>query len=264
MTIAELLKELNDSTKDRIKNPIVGAFICSFIAYNWRPIFILLFSDLPVEDRIEFVNYVYCNKWGLIVPIIFGIAYTLVVPLIMILMDFGLMPMKRKRIANIYYNKGFTTDQKTLHAVKERGLKNAESGNKDIDDLNQKIKALEESKAQLEESIVQIRETEKLTIDGLNQSLSESNSMLQKLRNTMYNERSDINLDVYEEEINGKTVTQTIAGVLRGTIVDSNNYVLEANEGRLNFMINTGYVENTKSGPRLTREGKNLWEKITS
>lgn len=168
MTLADLFKELHDTAKERIKNPIIGAFVCSFLVYNWRSIFILCFSELPVEERIEFVNTMYCNKWAIIIPLIFAIVYTLLIPLVMIGMDYGLMPMKRKRIANIYQNKGFTTDQKIIHAEKEFQLKNAESGNKDRQALLDQIETLQNSKTQIEE-------TNNRIVSNLNEKLEEAN-----------------------------------------------------------------------------------------
>ncbi|MCM0666598.1 hypothetical protein [Flavobacterium tyrosinilyticum] len=164
MTFPDLLKELNETAKERIKNPIIGAFVCSFLICNWQAIFILFWSDMSIEEKIEFIN----TKWKISLPIIFSLGYTLAIPLIMILMDYALMPMKRKRIANIYKNKGFTTDQKIVHAEKEFQLKSAESGNKDRQALLDQIKNLEESKAKIEE-------TNSFIISNLNEKLEEVN-----------------------------------------------------------------------------------------
>lgn len=188
MTIADLFKELHDTAKERIKNPIIGAFICSFIVYNWRPIFILLFSEMSIEERIEFIS----NKWEVIFPIIIALGYTLLIPLIMIFMDYALMPMKRKRISNIYENKGFTTDQKIIYAEKEFLLKNAESGNQERQALLDQIDTLERSKTQMDESNNNI-------VSNLNEKMATLNRSFEE------------NVKLKNKEINDLKATITVA-----------------------------------------------------
>ncbi|GAA6767382.1 hypothetical protein [Flavobacterium johnsoniae] len=170
MTIADLIQNVINSSKERIKNPIVSAFICSFLIFNWRPISILLSYSLPIQCRIASINEEYCTKWALIIPIAVAFIYTLIVPVIMIGVDYCLMPIKKVRIANIYKNKDFTTDKKIKLAEKEYLLKNAESGNKERDELLEKIKVLENTNQQIKESHNNI-------VINLNNELSEANSL---------------------------------------------------------------------------------------
>jgi len=172
---------------------------------------------------------------------------------------------KKKRLAKSFENRRNHIKEKMGIADDVNELKHKESGNKEIQDYIDKIKALEESKTQLEESIVKIRETDKLTIEELNQSLSESNSMLQKLRGSINNAKDDYNANiVYEENVNGKQVLQTVAGLIRSSVIDKENFIHEDNADRINFLINTGYVEKTTLGNRLTIKGKNLWQQVNN
>ncbi|KQO20940.1 hypothetical protein ASF10_15275 [Flavobacterium sp. Leaf82] len=87
MTIADLIKDFIDSTKERLKTPISGAFLWSFIVYNWRPIFLLIFSDTSIENKIVVINYEYCSFWAIFWPLVIATFYTLLIPKIMLLID---------------------------------------------------------------------------------------------------------------------------------------------------------------------------------
>ena len=171
MTLSDLIQNIIDSTKDRIKNPIVGAFICSFVVYNWRPFFLLMFSNMKMEEKIVIINNEYCSLSSFIYPFIFAIIYTLIVPFIMIYIDAILIYAKKQRVENIYKNKSIVLEEKIKLAAKVLKLKEAESGNKEKQDLIDKIKSLEESNQLLTLS-------EKNKIEQLNNSLRDVNQSL--------------------------------------------------------------------------------------
>ena len=86
------MKEIFDSfienSKERIKNPFIGAFIISWIAFNWKPILIILFSSKTIEERIEYVETnhidIFYNLW---IPLIFAVIYVSFLPYLMLLFD---------------------------------------------------------------------------------------------------------------------------------------------------------------------------------
>ncbi len=45
----DIIKSFFEASRDRIKNPLIGTFIISWIAINWRPIMILIFSEKTIE-----------------------------------------------------------------------------------------------------------------------------------------------------------------------------------------------------------------------
>jgi hypothetical protein len=185
MTITELIKSTIDSSKDRLKTPIVGSYICSFIIFNWRPIFVLLFSDENIESRIASVNRYftpwYWNVISIIVPIAISLGYTFGIPLLMVWVEQKLETTKEKRITRIYKAKEFVIKKKIVLAVTERDLKDLESGNKQKEDLLQQIKSLEESKNQIEQSRIQTESADRNTITQLNDKLKEANQNFESL-----------------------------------------------------------------------------------
>lgn len=52
----EFLQSILKNTEDRIKNPFIGAFLTSWILFNWRPILFLIFSDKKIEQRIIYIT----------------------------------------------------------------------------------------------------------------------------------------------------------------------------------------------------------------
>ncbi|MBF4466403.1 hypothetical protein [Flavobacterium sp. LC2016-12] len=179
MTITELIQSTIDSSKERLKTPIVGSFICSFIIFNWRPIVILIFSDEKIENRLKGVDF-YFNTWywtvlAITVPILMVGVYTFLIPMLMVWVDEKLEPTKEKRIKRVYKSKQFVIKEKITLAIVELDLKNAESGNREKQDFIDRIKFLEDSKEQLEESKRQMEIANKNSIDQLNAKLKEAN-----------------------------------------------------------------------------------------
>lgn len=170
-TISDLLHSLIESSKERIKTPITGAFICSFFIYNWRPIFILLFSNTNIEYKIAMIDYEYCTLGAILWPLGLAFFYTLMVPSIMLVVDELLIPINKRRISSKYNRKFF-------EAERETELKNILSGNRDHQELLDRIKFLEESN-------IQRADADKNTIESLNLKLNESNRLVQDFQNTL-------------------------------------------------------------------------------
>jgi len=185
MTIADLIKDFIDNAKERIKNPISGAFLWSFILYNWRPIFVLIFSNKSIEDKITVINHTYCNSWAIGGPIILAFIYTLLIPLIMVLIDKSLAPLKKMRISYNYDSKIHTNYQKIKLATEEVILKDIMSGNRSQQELLDRINTLEESNTQRATA-------DKNTIDSLNLKLNEVNNILIEQQTKHKNTKADL------------------------------------------------------------------------
>lgn len=51
----ELLAASKANALERIKNPIIGAYAFSWVAFNWKSILITIFSDKNIEDKIGWI-----------------------------------------------------------------------------------------------------------------------------------------------------------------------------------------------------------------
>ncbi len=77
------LKDFGSSVNDRLKFPLFSAFLISWAVLNWQGIFIILFSDQPIEARILLVNKEYSDIWlNMLYPLILSIGYTVITPLL--------------------------------------------------------------------------------------------------------------------------------------------------------------------------------------
>jgi hypothetical protein len=52
----EFLQSIFKSTQERIKNPFVGAFMTSWVLFNWKPILFLVFSVTSIEYKILYMK----------------------------------------------------------------------------------------------------------------------------------------------------------------------------------------------------------------
>lgn len=80
----ELIKSIIKNSNERLKNPITGSFLISFIFYNWKSFSILTFSNETIEKRINEIEITYKNPFcdAYLIPITFSILYVTILPYI--------------------------------------------------------------------------------------------------------------------------------------------------------------------------------------
>ena len=181
MAIEDILKDFIDTTRERLKTPISGAFLWSFMIYNWRPIFLLIFSKASIENKIIIINHEYCNFWSIIAPIFIALFYTLLIPKLMLALDKELYETKKGRVDTKYDATEHLKDRHIGIAKKDFLLKSVESGSKEKQDFLDEIESLKEIIKQKDESSKEIAISNKNNIDQLTESLKLSNSLLEDL-----------------------------------------------------------------------------------
>lgn len=156
-SIKELIFSMFETSRDRIKNPITGAFMFSWIIINWRIVLILIFSAKKVEDKIAFIetNYVdiNINFW---IPLGFAIFYSLILPYIMALFDwilkkgiaFRRLISKDNRIIEIQHRQEIAAEEWQLEKIRQ--------GSPDIDGLKSKIIDLDNQLKEKDEVILKL------------------------------------------------------------------------------------------------------------
>lgn len=161
----EIINSFLDNSKERIKNPFIGAFIISWIAFNWKPIIILLFSEKEIEQKINFINENYISlKYNLWLPLIFAIAYVVILPYIMLVFDKLSSTAIEGRKDNIVKQNIFDIKARQKLAEEENVLENIRAKFRDKADLNKKIDSLtsqlEELRNKNESLEVKLKESE--------------------------------------------------------------------------------------------------------
>ncbi|TKD54390.1 hypothetical protein [Flavobacterium sp. ASW18X] len=139
----ELLNTFLDTTKERIKNPFIGAFIFSFVAFNWKPIFVILFASQTIQEKIEIVESEYTGLlYNLWLPILFALFYVLILPYIMWLFDRIASKAVVGRKENVLEQQLFDLRSKQRLAEQESRLEDIRASFRETADLNKKIDIL--------------------------------------------------------------------------------------------------------------------------
>lgn len=160
-SLKEFFLSFFESAKERLKNPMIGAFVIAWVAINWRFLAILFFSSKTIEQKIEFIELNYFNiNNNLWLPLAFAVFYVLILPYIMALFDW----LSQKGISlrkDIYKNHRLTDIQNRQEiAAEEWQLEKIREGSPDIQAMKDKIERLE----------FQITEKDKL-ISNLSESM---------------------------------------------------------------------------------------------
>lgn len=143
-SLKEFFLSFFESAKDRLKNPIIGAFVIAWIAVNWRFLAILFFSGKTIEQKIEFIEANYFDiNFNLWIPLAFAVFYVLILPYVMALFDWlsqkGIaerkLISKKHRITDIQNRQEIAAEEWQLEKIKE--------GSPDIQAMKEKIQKLE-------------------------------------------------------------------------------------------------------------------------
>lgn len=169
----ELLNTFLDTTKERIKNPFIGAFIFSFVAFNWKPIFVILFASQTIQKKIKIVESEYTGLlYNLWLPILFALFYVLILPYIMWLFDRIASKAVVGRKENVVEQQLFDLRSKQRLAEQESRLEDIRASFRETADLNKKIDVLS----------TQIEERDK-TIEVLQSELETAQDDQSRLQN---------------------------------------------------------------------------------
>lgn len=185
----ELLNTLFESSRERIKNPFIGSFIFAWMAFNWKAILIILFSDVSIIERINLVTQGHSSlNQTLLLPLGFASFYVGVLPYIMWLFDWISKKSWRGRKQYLFEQQVFDIKSKQEIAKEESILENIRSQFRDKVDLNRRIAVLtdqlderDETNELLKQEISSLKEEQyklqelvkKPSVDSLSQSEKE-------------------------------------------------------------------------------------------
>lgn len=181
---------------ERIKSPIVGAFVFSWLFFNWKTILILLFSDSKVEDKIDIISK-YITLESLLYPAIFSIVYSLAIPVISVVVEWCLKKVSINSIELAYAKKNIglikKKDSEKLRADADIAYERQKTGaEKEIQEMRENITKSKEREGILvkeresaineKNEILKINEGLKKETDYLNVALSELRKENSKLK----------------------------------------------------------------------------------
>lgn len=97
------ITEIFESFNNRVKSPVFGSFLFSFVAFNWRPLYYLFFAkDVTAEAR--FVFFEANTSWLtlLIGPMIIGMVMAIALPWVNYLAAWIIRsPIQKRRLIEI-------------------------------------------------------------------------------------------------------------------------------------------------------------------
>lgn len=57
----DFINSILHTSSERVKNPFISSFTIAWLVINWKPILIIIFSTLTIEERVEFVSTHYLS-----------------------------------------------------------------------------------------------------------------------------------------------------------------------------------------------------------
>lgn len=162
----EIIDAVFDTAKERMKNPFIGAFILSWVAFNWKPIIVLVFGTGSVEGRISLIEKNYIDLvWNFVLPICFSLFYVMVLPYIMWLFDKIASKAVKGRKTNIKNQKLFDLEARQDYAKEDRKLENIKAGFRDLTELNGEIEELQQQLEVKAASVISIKQEYSSALD---------------------------------------------------------------------------------------------------
>jgi hypothetical protein len=133
--------------EDRLKSPFAGAFGIAWLATNWKPLLILIFSNLSIEDRISKVSSEYFSSnwnllwWPLIYAVVGVIAYYVIATIFSVLFEtYGVL----RRVVERWFDSYRWVDPSTYIATKTATRKQIQELTELAADQLERISVLED------------------------------------------------------------------------------------------------------------------------
>lgn len=141
-----IITAILDTSKDRLKNPFIGAFVLSWIAINWKPIATFLFSKETIKERIQIIELSYESVWNVLYfPLIIAGIYIVILPYVMLGFDMLANIALKKRKEKLIDLKFFDIQGRKKLAISESELEDIKANYRNKADLNKKIERLEDN-----------------------------------------------------------------------------------------------------------------------
>lgn len=206
----ELLQTILTTSKERVSNPIIGTFILSWLAFNWRPLIFIFFANQKIEDKIKYIDSNFSNISNLLYfPLITMVVYVLIIPYLNLIFEFLLEYSRIKRnFISISKQKQLIENKKEL-AIEEIKLEEAQTEfkerknqNKLIEDLNKSIIAKEDQLNIERERFNDLNRKIKDESSYLNKRFNEDKKEFDEKMKLLINENESLRQNLYEMERN--------------------------------------------------------------
>lgn len=185
--IKEFCSSIFQSSSERMKSPIIGTYVLSFIIVNWRPFVVLIFSNSTIENRVKLIDATWCNSKAMWIPGIITVIYIFIIPYAHLLIDKFLSWYRKYEVVKEHEARKTLLINQASEAALERQVADAKAGTSEINDLQEKVQVLttqnqilsSQSTAQIENHNRTLEEN-KNQIRQLNEELTSKTKELEK------------------------------------------------------------------------------------
>ncbi|RYY00020.1 MAG: hypothetical protein EOO35_00790, partial [Cyanobacteriota bacterium] len=241
----ELLQSFFKTTEERIRNPFIGAFMTSWLFFNWKPIVFLFLSSKTIENKIAYIEKNFSNIWLIfILPIISAFFYVLVLPYLNLLFEELLKySLLKRNYLHINKQKQSIENQKQL-AIEEIKLEEAKTEFRERKTHNQLVEDLQKKNKEYEE-LIEIEKNRNLTTieDFKNEMVKKDEITLLELKNSekRYNESRLEIVKLSEQLYDKEKRINNLTTVLNNETLTTNEYK-DSIENQKN--INSNIIKN--------------------
>lgn len=154
------MKEIFEAFVTRIKSPVFGYFILSWVAFNWKPLFYLFFSNTLVDDRFQYFDK--CTTWHSLslFPLLTASAIALIYPWVNFLFLFACKkPIDLRNFLQAESENRLLLKKKQLEDARSAFLSTKERDLIERAKRDEEVKAIadEDTKERLQEEIQLLR-----------------------------------------------------------------------------------------------------------
>ncbi len=223
----EFLQTLFKSTEDRIKNPFIGAFLTSWILFNWKPILFLIFSSENIKEKIIYISDNYTDIWCyFLLPLLSAIFYIGILPYVNLgfewLVKFSISRRNNvsleTRKANLELQIEVAQNEIIIEEAKTT-FRERNSHNMMVENLQNQIAALSLSLEEANYNLVNISTLNIEQKNELNQTITTVKNELKEQANRLNNIISD-EKSKYRELLDNYTNDKNILAKYEFTIAD--------------------------------------------
>lgn len=243
----EFLHTFFKTSEERIKNPIIGSFLTSWIIFNWKPLLFFIFTQKTIEDKIIYIEGNYTNIWNLLLlPLISTFIYLIILPYINLGIEILLNYSQSKRSDLSIKKQKLTIESQKQLAIEEIKLEEAKTQfrernnhNKLVEELQEKIVILETEKVSEFEKSKEHIESLKIEMNKREKSFKNELLNLEKKYSNSLHKVSELNSIIrkHEQELQSQRINLNESS-------KENNIIRE-------FVLNNGRIiqqKNNKNG----------------
>lgn len=186
----EFLQSVLKSTEDRIKNPFVGTFITSWIIFNWKPIFFIIFSEKKIEEKIKIIIDDYSDIWCYLwLPLFSAVFYIAILPYISFAFEYFTKFSHGLRNKVNLEARNATLELQIGVAQNEIKLEEEKTTFRERNNHNLMVESLQTQNKILSESL---EEATKTHLEAITDQQRQSDNTVKELRNIIDNNKIEL------------------------------------------------------------------------